>query len=116
MKTMFFVSQYNDRIEQLEVSKETEKCLWYTRRKRVESGPGDWSESRCGGDDGAMIRKSGSGHETFATLDEAVQSIRQRYARRIQGAEESVVQYTKQSRKFDERAMLLLGEFPIGCS
>lgn len=109
MKTMFFVSQYDDRIEQLEVSKETEKCLWYTRRKKVEDGPERWSEARCGGD-GVMIRKSSSGHDTFATLDEAVQNIRQRYARRIEGAEQSVVRYKEQSARFEERAQALLKE------
>jgi hypothetical protein len=108
MKTMIMVYAYSDSLYALAVVKETEKCIWYTSKHNIEREEKYANESiRLLG---KRVQKNSASHDVFETVDEAVQHIRQRYARRIEGAEESLARWREQSTAFDITAKVLLGE------
>lgn len=109
MNVRYMVRHYGDTIHELEVGKETDKCLWFTSMRNVERS----NESKTHRAPGSRILKSSAYHETFATIEEAVQHIRQRYANLIERAEESVTRYKEQSTAFDKAAIVLIGEAPV---
>jgi hypothetical protein len=107
-KTVILVKNYSDSLYELVVVKETEKCIWYTSKRNIERPERYSDESHYL--PGQRIQKNSTYHDVFDTIDEAVQHIRQRYARRIEGAERSLARYKEESTKFDEAAKVLLGE------
>lgn len=109
MKTMYFVRGYSDSIYELTVGKETDKCVWFTSMRNIEKSTE--RETHCA--PGSRILKSSAYHEVLPTVEEAIQFIRRRYARRIEGAEATPNHYREQSAAFEKAVVVLLGEVPI---
>lgn len=108
MKTMFMVQTYSDSVYELEVVRETEKCMWYTKKRNLEKVKflDVWEETHC--HPGSRIQRSAAYHDTFETIEQAVDFIRKRYERYIERSKHAVASYTEQLQKFEQAAKVIL--------
>lgn len=107
MKKIYMVRIYSDEIYEMTIERETEKCVWYTKISNVERKDSVWDTDKK---EPVRLLKSASFHDVFDTIDEAVQHIRQRYARAIECAEKVLQSHKDNSTKFEETAKVLLGK------
>lgn len=104
-KTLFMVRFYSDSIYQLDVEKESEKCVWYWSVRKIENTRFSWDSTY---NEPLRVVKKTESHRVFVTVEECVNHIRERYRRKIEAAESTARWCREQLTEFEKVATVLL--------
>jgi hypothetical protein len=106
MKHMYMVLSYSDVVYQIDVERETEKCIWYREKRAIGVESKHFAVEKhmnpC------RIVKSTHYHDIVSTVEEGIEFIRARYERSIDAAKLNAKLQQERLEKFEEYTKTLL--------